>query len=60
MSVIFKEDTHQYFNTENGHEYCSGTRFLHKFEKPFDEDKFSKLVAKKRRCFSTRNFKRMG
>lgn len=48
MSVIFKEDTHQYFNTENGHEYCSGTRFLHKFEKPFDEDKFSRLVAKKR------------
>lgn len=26
----------------------SGTRFLHLFENPFDEDKFSKLVAKKK------------
>lgn len=44
--VTFKEDTHQYFN-EKGEEYISGTTFLHKFQKPFDEDKFATLKAKK-------------
>lgn len=42
--VTFKEDTHQYFNEKN-EEYISGTRFLHKFECPFDEDGISKRVA---------------
>ena len=44
--VIFKEDTHQYFN-EKGEEYISGTTFLHKFQKKFNEDKFASLKAKK-------------
>ena len=44
--VTFKEDTHQYFNDEKI-EYLSGTRFLHKFEFPFDEDGISKRVALK-------------
>lgn len=45
--VTFKEDTHQYFNDKNI-EYISGTRFIHKFEFPFDEDGISKRVALKR------------
>lgn len=44
--VTFKEDTHQYFNDDNI-EYTSGTRFIHKFEFPFDEDGISKRVALK-------------
>ena len=44
--VTFKEDTHQYFN-EKGEEYISGTTFLHKFQTPFDEDKFAAIKAKK-------------
>jgi hypothetical protein len=44
--VFFKEKTHQYFN-EKGEEYISGTTFLHKFQIPFDEDKFATLKAKK-------------
>lgn len=44
--VIFKEKSHQYFN-EKGEEYISGTTFLHKFQKPFEEDKFASLKAKK-------------
>lgn len=47
MSIIFKEDTHQYFNTENGREYLSGTKFLHLFEPPFDKEGISKRVAAK-------------
>ena len=47
MSVIFKEDTHQYFNTENGKEYLSGTKFLHLFEPPFDKYGISARVAAK-------------
>lgn len=44
--VIFKEDTHQYFN-EKGEEYISGTTFLHKFQLPFDQEKFATIKAKK-------------
>ena len=47
MSVYFKEDTHQYFNTSTGEEYFSGTRFLHLFEPEFDKDGISKRVAAK-------------
>lgn len=47
MSVYFKEDTHQYFNTSTGDEYYSGTRFLHLFEPKFDSDGISKRVALK-------------
>ena len=48
MAIIFKEDTHQYFNTETGREYLSGTKFIHLFEPPFDKDGISKRVALKR------------
>lgn len=44
--VTFKENTHQYFN-QKGEEYISGTTFLHKFQVPFDEDKFATIKAKK-------------
>ena len=44
--VKFIEKTHQYFN-DNHKEYISGTRFIHKFEFPFDEDGISKRVALK-------------
>ena len=47
MSIIFKEETHQYFNTENNREYLSGTKFLHLFEPPFDKYGISKRVALK-------------
>ena len=47
MSIIFKEDTHQYFNTDNGREYLSGTKFLHLFEPEFDKYSISKRVAEK-------------
>ena len=47
MSIIFKEETHQYFNTETGREYLSGTKFIHLFEPPFDKDTISKRVALK-------------
>lgn len=47
MSVYFKEDTHQYFNTSSGEEYFSATRFLHLFEPEFDKDTISKRVALK-------------
>lgn len=47
MSVYFKEDTHQYFNSSTGDEYYSGTRFLHLFEPEFDKDTISKRVALK-------------
>jgi hypothetical protein len=47
MSIIFKEDTHQYFNTDNGREYLSGTKFLHLFEPEFDKYNISKRVAEK-------------
>ena len=47
MSIIFKEDTHQYFNTENGREYLSGTKFLHLFEPEFDSYNISLRVASK-------------
>ena len=47
MSIIFKEDTHQYFNTENGKEYLSGTKFLHLFEPEFDSYNISLRVAAK-------------
>ena len=47
MSIIFKEDTHQYFNTDTGKEYLSGTKFIHLFEPPFDKDSISKRVALK-------------
>lgn len=47
MSIIFKEKTHQYFNTDTGEEYLSGTKFLHLFEPPFDKDTISKRVALK-------------
>lgn len=43
--VTFIEKTHKYFN-EEGVEYISGTTFLHKFQKPFDKEKFSTLKAK--------------
>ena len=44
--VIFKEKTHQYFN-DSGQEYISGTTFLHKFQKPFEKEKFAALKAQK-------------
>lgn len=47
MSIIFKEDSHQYFNTDTNEEYLSGTRFLHLFEPIFDKDGISKRVAKR-------------
>lgn len=47
MSIIFKEESHQYFNTDTGREYLSGTKFIHLFEPPFDKDAISKRVALK-------------
>lgn len=47
MSIVFKENTHQYFNTETGKEYLSGTKFIHLFEQPFDKENISKRVALK-------------
>lgn len=47
MSIIFKEESHQYFNTDNGREYLSGTKFLHLFEPEFDSYSISKRVAEK-------------
>jgi hypothetical protein len=47
MAIIFKEDTHQYFNTDNNKEYLSGTKFLHLFEPTFDKYGISKRVAEK-------------
>ena len=44
--VTFKEKTHQYFN-DAGHEYISGTTFLHKFQIPFEKEKFAALKAEK-------------
>ena len=46
MSIIFKEKTHQYFN-EEGQEYISGTTFLHKFQVPFEKEKFAEMKASK-------------
>lgn len=47
MTLIFKEDTHQYFVGEQ--ELCSVTKFIHRFFPSFDEKRMSKLVAKRRR-----------
>ena len=47
MSIIFKEDTHQYFNTDTGAEYLSGTKFIHLFEPEFDKYNIAKRVALK-------------
>ena len=44
--VTFKQKTHQYFN-DQGQEYISGTTFLHKFQKPFEKDKFAEMKASK-------------
>lgn len=45
--VIFKEDTHQYFNEKTNEEYISCTTLLHKFQKPFESEKMALLCAKK-------------
>lgn len=44
--VVFKEDTHQYFN-EEGKEYKSVTTILHKYTTPFDKDKVAARVSEK-------------
>lgn len=47
--IEFREETHQYFNNKNGHEYISGTTFLHLFEPKFNENgEISKRVANKK------------
>lgn len=48
QKVIFKEDTHQYFNDNTDEEYISCTTLLHKFQKPFESEKMAMLCAKKR------------
>lgn len=46
--IIFKEDTHQYFNKLDNTEYIPVSLFLKHFYEPFDADKISYFVAKKR------------
>jgi len=45
--VIFKEDTHQYFNIDNNEEYISCTTLIGKFKKPFEKEKMATLCARK-------------
>jgi ATP-dependent exoDNAse (exonuclease V) beta subunit len=47
MPVILDHDTHVYTNTENGEVYTSVTTLIGKYKKPFDKDKWSKVVAKR-------------
>lgn len=47
MPVILNHDTHVYTNTENGEVYTSVTTLIGKYKKPFDKDKWSKVVAKR-------------
>lgn len=44
--VIFKEDTHQYFNS-TGEEYISCTTLINKFVPKFDVDKYASLVGRR-------------
>ena len=44
-TIIFKEDTHQYFD-KAGIEYSSVTRTLNKLKVPFDRDGISKMMAR--------------
>jgi ATP-dependent exoDNAse (exonuclease V) beta subunit len=47
MPVIIDHDTHVYTNTDNGDIYTSVTTFIGSYKKPFDKDKWSKVVAKR-------------
>lgn len=46
--IIFKEDSHQYFNSETGDEYTSVSHVIGNFKEKFDAENISKFVAKKR------------
>jgi len=45
MPVILDHDSHIYTNTETGEQYTSVTTFIGAYKKPFDKDKWSKVVA---------------
>lgn len=45
--VVFNEEKHTYTNPDTGELYTSATTVIGKFQKPFDTDKFARLVAKK-------------
>lgn len=45
--LYFKEDTHQYFRTEDNAEYTCVSHFISKFYKKFDAKTISKFTAKK-------------
>lgn len=43
--IVFKEDTHQYFNSQTNEEYISVTTFLSKFKQPFNSEYWSLYKA---------------
>lgn len=47
MPVILDHDSHIYTNTDTGEQYTSVTTFIGGYKKPFDKDKWSKVVAER-------------
>lgn len=47
MSVVLNHETHVYTNIENGDVYTSVTTFINTYKKPFDKDKWSKVIAQR-------------
>lgn len=47
VEIIFKEDTHQYFDNITGDEYLSVTKFISQFHEEFPEEEAAEKKAKK-------------
>ena len=47
MPVVLDQESHVYTNTDNGDVYTSVTRFINAYKKPFDKDKWSKVIAQR-------------